>query len=104
MVKGVPTYSVNMEHSVESCPLFNSDIMKKFRGFIGKKEELALKYGIKVLSAWTSVLDHLIFFTVEAPSQLAVEEYFKEIGFAFWNTIEIRQVKLVEDVFYYFIF
>jgi predicted PP-loop superfamily ATPase len=28
----------------------------------------------------------------------AVEEYFKEIGFAFWNNVEILQVKNVEDV------
>jgi len=42
--------------------------------------------------------NHLIFYIVEAPSQTAVEDYFKEIGFAFWNDVEIRQVKLVEDV------
>jgi hypothetical protein len=35
---------------------------------------------------------------VEASSQEAVEDYFKEIGFAFWNTIEIRQVRPVEDI------
>jgi len=72
--------------------------MKKFKGVIGKREESAKRHGVKVLSAWTSVLDHLIFYIVEAPSQPAVEEYFKEIGFAFWNNFEIRLVKLVEDV------
>jgi len=46
----------------------------------------------------TSTLNHLIFYIGEAPSQAAVEDYFKEIGFAFWNNVEIRQVKLVEDV------
>jgi len=44
------------------------------------------------------VLDHLIFYIIEAPPQLAIEDYFKEIGFAFWNNVEIRQVKPVEDV------
>jgi hypothetical protein len=56
---------------------------------IGKREEAAKKHAIKVLSAWASVLDHLIFYIIEAPSQPAVEDYFKEIGFAFWNNIEI---------------
>jgi len=78
--------------------MFNPDIKKKFKEVVGKREETAKKHRIKVLSAWTSTLEHLIFYIVEAPSQTAVEDYFKEIGFAFWNTVEIRQVKLVEDV------
>ena len=55
-----------------------------------KIAEAAEKHEVKILSAWGSFYDHLIFFIVEAPSQLAVEDYFKEIGFAFWNNIEIR--------------
>lgn len=94
----MPTFSVNMKHTVESCPSFNNEVKKKLKEVIGKREEAAKKHGIKILSAWTSVLDHLIFCIVEAPSQVAVEDYFKEIGFAFWNNVEIRQVKLVEDV------
>lgn len=94
----MPTFSVNMKHTVESCPMFNAEVMKKFKEVIGKRKEAAKKHGVKVLSAWTSILDHLIFYIVEAPSQPAVEDYFKEIGFAFWNNVEIRQVKLVEDV------
>jgi len=94
----MPTFSVNMRHTVESCPLFNAEVRKKFKEAVGKREEVAKKHGVKVLSAWTSVLEHLAFFIVEAPSQMAVEDYFKEIGFAFWNSVEIRQVKPVEDV------
>jgi hypothetical protein len=41
---------------------------------------------------------NVIFYIVEASSQEAVEDYFKDIGFAFWNTIEIRQVRPVEDI------
>ena len=94
----MPTFSVNMRHTVESCPLFNAEVKKKFKEVVSKREEVAKKHGVKVLSAWTSVLDHLIFYIVEAPSQMAVEDYFKEIGFAFWNNVEIRQVRPVEDV------
>jgi len=94
----MPTFSVNMKHTVESCPMFNPDIRKKFKEVIGKREEAAKKHGIKILSAWTSTLDHLIFYIIEAPSQQAVEDYFREIGFAFWNNVEIRQVRPVEDV------
>ena len=94
----MPTFSVNMKHTVESCPMFNPGIRKKFKEVVGRREEAAKKHGIKVLSAWTSTLDHLIFYIVEAPSQQAVEDYFREIGFAFWNNVEIRQVRPVEDV------
>lgn len=94
----MPVFSVNMEHSVESCPLFNAEVMRKFKEAVGKREDAARKHMVKVLSAWSSVLDHLIFWIVEAPSQRAVEEYFIEIGFAFWNKLEIRQVRLVENI------
>jgi hypothetical protein len=53
---------------------------------------------VGLLSAWTSILEHLVFYIVEASSQEAVEDYFKDIGFAFWNTIKIRQVKPVEEI------
>jgi len=97
----VPTFAVNMKHTVESCPLFNAEVKKRFKETLGKREEAwdrAKKHGVQVLSAWTSVLDHLVFYIVEAPSQEAVEAYFRDIGFAFWNSIEIRQVKPADEI------
>jgi len=94
----MPVFSVNMRHIPESCPMFNEEVRKKFKKVVVKREEAAKKHDVKVLSAYTSILDHLIFYVVEAPSQLAVENYFMEIGFAFWNNVEIRQVRAVEDV------
>jgi len=78
--------------------MFNNDVKQKLKEMVGEREEVAKKHGIKIISAYTSILDHLIFHVVEAPSQQAVENYFIEIGFAFWNDIEIRQAKLVEDM------
>lgn len=41
------------------------------------------------------------FILIEEPVRdLHFEEYFKEIGFAFCNNVEIRQVKLVESVIF----
>ena len=91
-------FAVSMKHTVESCPMFNEEVKKKLKALVVKKEEIAKKLEVKVLSAYTSMLDHLIFYVVEAPSQQAVESYFIETGFAFWNSVEIRQAKLVEDV------
>jgi hypothetical protein len=81
--------------------MFNAEVKKRLKEMLGKREEAwdrAKKHGVQVLSAWTSVLEHVIFYIVEASSQEAVEDYFKDIGFAFWNTIEIRQVRPVEDI------
>jgi len=97
-VKDVPVFCVNMKHTVESCPSFNETVKQKFKGLIGKREELAKKYDIKILSAYTSILDHLMFYVIEAPSQQAIENYFIDIGLAFWNDIEIRLVKPVSEV------
>ena len=97
----MPTFAVNMKHNAESCPLFNSEVKKKLKEMLGKREEAwdrAKKHGVHVLSAWTSVLDHLVFYVVEAASQEAVEGYFKDIGFVFWNSIEIRHVRPAEDI------
>ncbi|HLN46074.1 MAG TPA: DUF3303 family protein [Candidatus Sulfotelmatobacter sp.] len=99
--ENVPTFAVNMKHSVESCPLFNIEVKKRLKEMLGKREDVwdrAKKHGVHVLSAWMSVLDHLVFYIVEASSQEAVEDYFKDIGFAFWNSIEIRQVIPAEDI------
>jgi hypothetical protein len=43
-------------------------------------------------------MDNLVFHFVETSSQEAVEDYFKDICFAFWNSIEIRQVRPAEDI------
>jgi len=94
----LPVFAVNMKHTPESCPMFNETVKKKFKEHVSQRMEIAKKHEIKVLSAYTSILDHLIFYVIEAPTQQAVENYFTEIGFAFWNNIEIRQARPVEDV------
>jgi hypothetical protein len=78
--------------------MFNDEVRDKFKKAAVNRVEVAKKHEIKVLSAHTSILDHLAFYVVEAPSQVAVENYFTDIGFAFWNMVEIWQVRPVEDV------
>jgi len=78
--------------------MFNNAVKKKFKEHVSRRTDVAKKHEIKVLSAYTSILDHLIFYVIEALSQQAVENYFIEIGFAFWNNIEIRQARAVKDV------
>ena len=95
----MPIFAVIMKHTPESCPMFNNDVKKKFKELVSHKEENQKKYGIRDMSAYTSILSHQIFKIVEAPSQQAVENCLVESGFAFWNNVEIlTQVQPVEDV------
>jgi len=91
-------FAVNMRHVPESCPMFNTDVRGNVKKSFVKGDDIAKKHGIKILSGVVSPLDHRIFYVLESDSQLDVEEYLKEIGYAFWNTIEIKQVRFVEDV------
>jgi hypothetical protein len=91
-------FAVNMRHFPESCPMFNSDVREKVKKNITKGEDIAKKHRIKILSGVVSVLDHRIFCVIESNSQMEVEEYLKDIGYAFWNIIEIKQVRFLEDV------
>jgi len=94
----LPIFAVFMKHTPESCPMFNTDVRNKFKEAVRAREGAAKKHEIKIISAYTTLLDHSVYYIVEAPSQQAVENYFVEIGFAFWNDVGIRQAKLVEDV------
>ena len=91
-----------MKHPVESCPLYNTEVRSKFKEAIGKRVEAAKKHEITILSAWaytfTAMMEHLIFYIVEARNRLVVEDYFKETGFTDWNTLEIWRVQRVEEV------
>jgi len=93
----MPFYAVNMTHPAASCPIFNDEVKKRYREGVARREELAKKYKIRVLTACVAVLEHVIFYVVEAPSQSAVEGYFTEIGFAFYNNVAIREVQLLEE-------
>jgi hypothetical protein len=94
----MPAYVVNMKHSAESCPLFNDVVMNKFKDGMAKREESAKKHNINVITACAVLLEHLVFYVVEAPSQSAIEEYLKETGWASFNAAQIREVQFVEDV------
>lgn len=56
------------------------------------------RHDISLFRVMGKIAIYRFHYVVEAPSQEAVEDYFKDIGFAFWNRIEIRQVKPAEEI------
>ena len=91
----MPNFHVVLTHTAGSCPIFSVEIMKKFKELSENKEEAAKKHGVKIVSSWSPSREHQTFWIVEAPSQKAAEDYFKETGFTLWNKIEIKQVKII---------
>lgn len=90
-------FMAHMTHSAESCFIFNDMNKKKLKELSSKREELAKKHEIRVISAVYPPLEHEIFYVMEAPSFKNVERYLKEIGFAFYNKIKIRHVESMEE-------
>jgi hypothetical protein len=93
----MPIYAIEMSHASVSCPIFNADVGKKFKEGAAKREEAAKKYKVKVLASCVAVLEHWIFYLIEANSRSAVEDYLKETGWAFYNNVQIREVDTIEE-------
>lgn len=91
-------FAVNMKHGPESCPMFNNAVRTEVKKTLNKGEDFAKKHGIKILSGVVSLLEHRIYYVMESDSQMELEEYLKEIGYASWNTIKIKQVHFIDDV------
>ena len=89
-------FMAHMIHPAESCYVFSAENKQKLKELSSKKEEIAKKHEVKVISAVYPPLEHEIFYVVEAPSFKNVERYLKEIGFAFYNKIEIKHVEPME--------
>ena len=59
----MPTFSVNMKHTAESCPMFNAEVKKRFKEMLGKREEAwcrAKKHGVQVHSDIRENVEKLI--------------------------------------------
>jgi hypothetical protein len=46
------------KHSIESCPLHNEKVKKVYVDSFAKMGQLMEKQGIKLVGAWTAVLEH----------------------------------------------
>ncbi len=89
-------FMAHMTHPVEVCYLVNEETKKKLKEHSSKREELAKKHEIKIISAVYPPLEHEIFYIIDAPSFRNVELYLREMGFALYNKIKIRHVQSME--------
>lgn len=93
----VPDFAVTLTHKAGTCPIYDSKAMEQFQELTQKRAEAAQKFGVKILSKWSPTRIHKTHWIVEAPSQEAVEEYFKAVGLTIWNEFEIQEVKMIKE-------
>jgi predicted nuclease with RNAse H fold len=95
-VKFMAMFMAHLTHPVEACYVVNEETKKKLKELSSKREEIAKKHEIKVITAVYPPLEHEIFYVMEAPSFRNVELYLREMGFALYNKIKIRHVQSME--------
>lgn len=93
----MPDFSVTLTHTAGTCPIYDSEAMKRFQELSEEKGEAAKKFGVRVLSKWSPTRIHKTYWIIEAPSHKAAEDYFKAVGLALWNKIEIQEVKMIKE-------
>ncbi len=71
-------FVVTHSHTPEQCPSGNQEIMKVLRE-VCPTTEFAKKCGVKVLSSWIAVPEHIMYFVLEADSYASVVKYIEPI-------------------------
>ena len=92
----MPDFSVTLTHIAGTCPVYDREAMKKFQELSEKRNEAAKKFEVKIVSKWSPTRVHQTHWIIEAPSKKAAEDYFKAVGLAIWNEIEVQEVKMIK--------
>ncbi len=71
-------FIVTHTHTPEQCPSGSPETMKVLRE-VCPSTEFAEKCGVKVLSSWIAVPEHVMYFVLEADSYASVVKYFEPI-------------------------
>jgi hypothetical protein len=94
-------YGIYGSHTTEACPLFNEDnrklLLQTAEG-IGKK---ANEYGVKVISAYHSGLEHTFLWIVESENAHSIQDLMVETKVAKWNATKIVPLRTLQNVVEY---
>ena len=96
VVNTVPDFSVTLTHIAGTGPIYDSEAMKKFQELSEKRNGAAKRFGVKIVSKWSPTRVHQTHWIIEAPSKKAAEDYFKAVGLAIWNDIEVVKIKMIK--------
>ena len=90
-------FKVTLTHDAGTCPIYDNEMMKKFRKLQKDIEEAAGKCEVEVVSKWSPTRVHETFWIIRAPSKKAVKDYFDSIGLTLWNKFEVQEIKMLKE-------
>jgi uncharacterized protein with GYD domain len=94
------TFLVMSRHAPEVCALHNETSRKTMIDWMGKARERAAKHGVKMVSGWNVLSEHLTVQVLEAPFFDAKQAFSmepKNMAISTWNTIEVKVAITLED-------
>ncbi len=94
-------YGIYGSHTTEACPLFNKDNRKLLLETAAGMEETAGRFGVKVVAAYHSGLEHTFVWIVESDSAHAIQDLMVESKVAKWNATKIVPLRTLQNVVEY---
>ena len=94
-------YGIYGSHTTEACPLFNKENRKMLLETAAGFEATASGYGVKLISAYHSGLEHTFIWIVEAENAHSIQDLMVESKVANWNATKIVPLRTLENVLEY---
>jgi hypothetical protein len=94
-------YGIYGSHTTEACPLFNEDNRKLLLQIAGNIEKTSNEYGVKVISAYHSGLEHTFLWIVEAENAHSIQDLMVETKVAKFNATKIVPLRTLQNVVEY---
>ena len=69
---------VTATHSEDNCPGYNMELIPTVLKGLEAREQIAKKYGVKLLGLWSGAPDHVFYYLVEANSAHDVDMFATE--------------------------
>ncbi len=94
-------YGIYGSHTTEACPLFNEDNRKLLLQIASNIEKTANEYGVKVISAYHSGLEHTFLWIVEAENAHSIQDLMVETKVAKFNATKIVPLRTLQNIVEY---
>jgi hypothetical protein len=94
-------YGIYGSHTTEACPLFHRGNRKLLLETAAGFDDTAGRFGIKVVAAYHSGLEHTFVWIVESEDAHAIQDLMVESKVATWNALKIVPLTTLQDVVKY---
>ncbi len=94
-------YGIYGTHATEACPLFHEGNRKLLLETAAGFEETAGRFGVKLVAAYHSGLEHTFVWIVESENAHSIQDLMVESKVANWNGLKIVPLRTLENVVEY---